>query len=179
MATVQQRIIAASGAIVFFISTIALTIVVIVSAIQEKDADPTATNNAQQQQQQPKEGQLQGTKLAGFTPVESVAELQTTDLEPGAGKEITSVEDTVTADYTGALAKDGTIFQSSLDTGQPFTTQLNGVIEGWQKGMIGMKEGGKRRLVIPAAQAYGSQEQSGIPANSDLVFDITLRKVGE
>jgi len=40
-----------------------------------------------------------------------------------------------------------------------------------------MKEGGKRRLYIPAAQAYGSQEQSGIPANSDLIFDITLSKV--
>ncbi|HSH18398.1 MAG TPA: FKBP-type peptidyl-prolyl cis-trans isomerase [Candidatus Saccharimonadales bacterium] len=178
MATVQQRIIAGTGAAMFFISIIALTVVVIVTMVQEnKQKDAAAT--AQTAQQKPKEGQLQGTKLSGFKPVASVAELQTVDLQPGTGKEITSAEDTVTADYTGALAKDGTIFQSSLDSGQPFTTQLNGVIEGWQKGMIGMKEGGKRRLVIPAAQAYGPQEQGGIPANSDLVFDITLHKVGK
>lgn len=174
MATLQQRIIAASGAIVFFISTIALSVVVIITMVQDSKKDDKAPTT-----QQESGNKLQGTKLSGFTPVESVAELQTTDLEPGTGKEITSVNDTVTADYTGALAKDGTIFQSSLDSGQPFTTQLNGVIEGWQKGMIGMKEGGKRRLVIPAAQAYGSQAQGDIPANSDLVFDITLHKVGE
>ncbi|MDB5182037.1 MAG: putative peptidyl-prolyl cis-trans isomerase [Candidatus Saccharibacteria bacterium] len=175
MATVKQRIIAASGAIVFFISTIALTVAVIVSAIQEKNQDDSKATATQQ----PAEGKLQGTKLSGFTPVASVSELQTTDLEPGSGKEVTSVDQPLTVDYTGALAKDGTIFQSSLDSGQQFTTPLSGVIEGWQKGVIGMKEGGKRRIVIPAAQAYGAQEQSGIPANSDLVFDITLHKIGE
>lgn len=174
MATTGQRIIAASGAIVFFLTSIALSVIVVITIMQENKQAKEITSTAQ-----PKEGQLQGTKLSGFTPVDSVSEIQTTDLTPGSGKEIASVNDTVTADYTGALAKDGTIFQSSLDTGQPFTTQLSGVIEGWQKGMIGMKEGGKRRLVIPAAQAYGDQAQSGIPANSDLVFDITLHKVGQ
>jgi FKBP-type peptidyl-prolyl cis-trans isomerase len=172
MATIPQRIFAASGAILFFLTSIALTVVVIITVMQE-NKDQAATNS------QTAGAKLEGTKLEGFTPVSSVTEIQTTDLTPGTGKEITSVNDTITADYTGALAKDGTIFQSSLDTGQPFTTQLSGVIEGWQKGLIGMKEGGKRRLIIPSAQAYGSQSQSNIPANSDLVFDITLHQVGQ
>lgn len=172
--TLGQRIFAASGALLFLFSSIALSIFVIVSIVQEKKQSSNSTSNTSDAS---KTGKLEGTKLSGFTPVDAVSELKTEDLEPGSGKEVTSVENTVTADYTGALAKTGVIFQSSLDSGQPFTTQLNGVIEGWQKGMIGMKEGGKRRLLIPAAQAYGSQEQQGIPANSDLVFDITLHEV--
>ena len=174
MSTLRQRIIAGTGAAVFFISIIAVTAIVIVTMVQENNQKDSALETTQ-----PKEGQLQGTKLSGFEPLASVPELQTIDLRPGNGKEIASANDTVTAHYTGALAKDGTIFQSSLDTGQPFTTQLTNVIEGWQKGMIGMKEGGKRRLVIPAVQAYGSESKDGIPANSDLVFDIELQKVGE
>lgn len=170
--TISQRIFAASGAILFFFTSAALSIVVIITIVQDhKKSDANATTS------QTQKGKLEGTKLANFTPVSSVPELKTEDLQVGTGKEVTSVNDTVTADYTGALAKTGVIFQSSLDTGQPFTTQLSGVIPGWQKGMIGMKEGGKRRLLIPAAQAYGDQAQQGIPANSDLVFDITLHKV--
>jgi FKBP-type peptidyl-prolyl cis-trans isomerase len=173
--TIGQRIFAASGAIVFLLSSVALTVAVIISNIQDNHKKAAVSTASQTT----KDGKLEGTKLAGFTPVSSVPELKTEDLQTGNGKEVTSANDTVTADYTGALAATGVIFQSSLDSGQPFTTQLTGVIEGWQKGMIGMKEGGKRRLLIPAAQAYGSQAQNGIPANSDLVFDITLHKVGQ
>jgi FKBP-type peptidyl-prolyl cis-trans isomerase len=182
MATIPQRIFAASGAILFFVTSAALSVVVIYTIIQDNKKSNETSSSAgasSQTASQKKEGKLEGTKLEGYTPVDSVSELKTEDLTPGTGAEVKSVGDTVTADYTGALAKTGVIFQSSLDSGQPFTTQLSGVIEGWQKGMIGMKEGGKRRLLIPAAQAYGSQEQSGIPANSDLVFDITLHKVGK
>ena len=170
MATIPQRIFAASGAIMFLLSTVALGVFVIVTAVQDskKKDDTSQTANGEK---------LQGTKLAGFTPVENVPELKVEDLEEGTGKEVTSVNDTVTADYTGALATTGVIFQSSLDSGQPFSTQLSGVIPGWQQGMIGMKEGGKRRLLIPAELAYGDQSSGDIPANSDLVFDITLRSV--
>ena len=70
---------------------------------------------------------------------------------------------------------DGTIFQSSLDFGQPATFGLNQVISGWTQGVPGMKIGGKRRLIIPSAMAYGSQRAAAnIPPNSDLVFDIEL-----
>jgi FKBP-type peptidyl-prolyl cis-trans isomerase len=122
------------------------------------------------------EGKLEGTKLANFTPVDKVDSLQIVDLKEGSGDPV-KPSATVTAHYTGALAKDGTIFQSSKDTGQPFTSPLSGLIKGWQDGIPGMKAGGTRRLLIPAAQAYGDREQPGIPANSDLVFDIELISV--
>ncbi len=173
---IRDRAFALSGAILFFVTSIALTVVVVIQLVQEhnqKKKDDATIKTTQLSQK----GKLQGTKLEAFTPIVKVTELHTIDLTPGTGKEITSAGNTVTADYTGALAADGTIFQSSLDGGQPFTAKLSDVIPGWQKGMIGMKEGGKRRLVIPSAQAYGPQAQQGIPANSDLVFDITLQKV--
>jgi FKBP-type peptidyl-prolyl cis-trans isomerase len=172
--TMGQRIFAASGAILFFVTSIALTIVVIYTVTQDnKQAQPDTSCDAKAA----KQGKLEGQKLCDFTPVDSVATLKTTDLQKGNGEAVKAASDTVTADYTGALAKTGVIFQSSLDSGQPFTSALSGVISGWQQGMIGMKEGGVRRMYIPAAQAYGSQAQSNIPANSDLVFDIYLRRV--
>lgn len=127
--------------------------------------------------QQKVNGKLQGAKLAGFTPVNKVSYLQCWDLKVGTGATATA-NSTVTAHYTGALAKSGVIFQSSLDGGQPFTAQLSGgVIQGWTAGIPGMKVGGIRRLLIPAQYAYGSQSVAGIPPNSDLVFDVTLLAV--
>lgn len=117
---------------------------------------------------------LEGTKLAGFTPIASVTELQINDVVEGTG-EIAPENATITAHYTGALCSDGTIFQSSHDFGKPVTFGLNQVIAGWTKGVPGMKVGGTRRLVIPAEMAYGSvQAAANIPPNSDLVFDIEL-----
>ncbi len=117
---------------------------------------------------------LEGTKLIGFEPIATVPELVIVDVVVGDGDEVLAGE-TVTAHYTGALCVDGTIFQSSHDTGSPATLPLGHVIDGWQKGVPGMKVGGTRRLTIPAAQAYGASSPSpSIPANSDLVFDIEL-----
>lgn len=118
---------------------------------------------------------LEGTKLPNFSPVSSVAELQIIDVVEGTGAVVPEGA-TITAHYTGALCKDGTIFQSSHDFGKDgITFGLNQVIAGWTKGVPGMKVGGTRRLVIPAAQAYGSRSPSAnIPPNSDLVFDIEL-----
>lgn len=117
---------------------------------------------------------LEGTKLANFTPQGPVAELQVTDVTVGTGDEVPQGA-TITAHYTGALVADGTIFQSSHDFGQAVTFPLSGVIAGWTQGVPGMKVGGVRRLVIPAAMAYGPSSPSpNIPPNSDLVFDIEL-----
>jgi FKBP-type peptidyl-prolyl cis-trans isomerase len=117
---------------------------------------------------------LEGTKLANFTPVDTVPELQIIDVTEGTG-DVVPEGATITAHYTGAICKDGTIFQSSHDFGDAITFGLNQVIEGWTKGVPSMKVGGTRRLVIPAAQAYGAQSPAAnIPANSDLVFDIEL-----
>lgn len=117
---------------------------------------------------------LQGTKLTDFEPLSKVVELQVIDTVVGSGGEVTEGA-TITAHYTGALCKDGTIFQSSHDTGEPVTFGLNQVIKGWTRGVPGMKVGGVRRLIIPSALAYGSKRAaSNIPPNSDLVFDIEL-----
>ena len=117
---------------------------------------------------------LEGTKLENFTPLSSVPELQIIDLIEGTVDEVPE-NATITAHYTGALCKDGTIFQSSHDFGKPITFGLTQVIAGWTKGVPGMKVGGTRRLIIPSAHAYGSvRAAANIPPNSDLVFDIEL-----
>jgi FKBP-type peptidyl-prolyl cis-trans isomerase len=135
---IRDRVFAMSGAILFFVTASALTIAVIVTNIQDNHKDTQTPSNQTVKTSNTKK--LEGTKLEGFTPVSEVNEVQVTDLTVGTGKEVSSVDNTVTADYTGALATDGTIFQSSLDSGQPFSTKLSGVIKGWQTGMIGMKE---------------------------------------
>ena len=119
-------------------------------------------------------GKLEGTKLANFVPVDNVPALQILDVTAGTGDAVPPGAK-ITAHYTGALCADGTIFQSSHDFGQPVTFGLNQVIKGWTDGVPGMKVGGIRRLIIPAAMAYGAQSPSAnIPPNSDLVFDIEL-----
>jgi FKBP-type peptidyl-prolyl cis-trans isomerase len=122
-----------------------------------------------------KKAKLEGTKLVDFMPVETVEKLEIIDLKDGDGNFVRP-GDRVTAHYTGALAADGTIFQSSHDgPDKPLTFGLNQVIDGWKQGVPGMQVGGTRRLIIPAAQAYGVNSPApNIPANSDLVFDIEL-----
>lgn len=117
----------------------------------------------------------EGTKLHDFEPrMAVVAELEISDVEVGTGEEVRPGA-TITAHYTGALVRNGIIFQSSFDFGKAITFGLDQVIKGWTEGVPGMKVGGTRRLVIPAEMAYGSSSPSkNIPANSDLVFDIDL-----
>ena len=117
----------------------------------------------------------EGTKLHNFEPrTESVTELEIIDVEVGAGEEVQPGA-TITAHYTGALVKNGIIFQSSHDFGQAISFGLDQVIKGWTVGVPGMRIGGTRRLIIPAEMAYGaSSPEKNIPANSDLVFDIDL-----
>lgn len=118
-----------------------------------------------------------GTPLEDYTPLgkkTKVTELEIIDLVEGDGQ-VVPEDAMITAHYTGALCADGTIFESSHDSGNPATFGLWQVIEGWTKGVPGMKVGGTRRLVIPAAMAYGQRRASAqIGPNSDLVFDIEL-----
>ena len=101
------------------------------------------------------------------------------DLVKGTGATVTA-GDTVTVDYVGEVYKSGKIFdQHTWTTHQNFTTPLSGVIPGWQKGLVGMKVGGRRELIIPPSLAYKNQAQSGIPANSTLIFVIDLLKVSK
>ena len=116
----------------------------------------------------------EGTKLRNFEPRDTVTELEIIDTEVGTGEEVRPGAK-ITAHYTGALVKNGIIFQSSYDFGDAITFGLDQVISGWTNGVPGMKVGGTRRLIIPAEQAYGASSPApNIPANSDLVFDIDL-----
>lgn len=175
-----QRIFILVIVAVFFLTAVATTGIMIYDAARNKDGDTltsqTDSTNNQETAIEPQEGKLEGSQLDGFTPVENVAELKVIDLKTGEGAEVTEAS-TVTAHYTGALAKTGVIFQSSKDGGQPFTSDLNSVIQGWKQGMPGMKAGGVRRIVIPAELAYGNNAVGNIPANSPLVFDIELIEV--
>jgi FKBP-type peptidyl-prolyl cis-trans isomerase len=168
--TKTQRIVSLALALMFLVSTIGVGVFYLLVNTDQSQQTTNQTNTGGTT--------LEGTKLSNFTPIASVPTLQTIDTTPGTGAEVKS-GDTVTVHYTGALAKDGTIFQSSLDTGQPISFSLSGVIQGWQQGIPGMKEGGTRRLIIPASLAYGSQANGTIPANSDLVFDVQLVKIGQ
>lgn len=179
MARKRDRVIAGFFAALFIVSSSALAVVVIVDNIQRNNKDNGAASEQLTTEGDNKD-MLQGTQLEGFTPVADIAELQKIDTVPGTGQEV-KASDTVTVDYTGAIAATGTIFQSSKDMGQPISFPLNGVIPGWTEGVPGMKVGGTRRLLIPAEKAYGANPPSGsgIPANADLVFDITLHSIGE
>lgn len=113
---------------------------------------------------------ISGVKLMGA--------LQVEDLVIGTGK--TCVKGAlITAHYTGWLL-DGTKFDSSHDRGQPFQCVIGTgrVIKGWDQGMLGMQVGGKRKLSVPAALAYGARQVGHLIApNSDLVFEIELLEV--
>jgi FKBP-type peptidyl-prolyl cis-trans isomerase len=110
-----------------------------------------------------------------YLPTGPVTVLTTEDLVVGTGKAVV-VTDNVTVHYTGWLASDGTVFDSSVERGEPATFPLNGVIQGWQEGIPGMQVGGKRRLVIPSDLAYGPSgtPDGSIPPNSALVFEVEL-----
>jgi peptidylprolyl isomerase len=101
------------------------------------------------------------------------------DLIKGTGPAITSASQTVTVAYVGKVYKTGKVFDASWDhPGKaPLTDALTSLIPGWQTGMIGMKVGGRRELIIPPAEGYGATAQAKIPANSTLVFVIDLRSI--
>jgi peptidylprolyl isomerase len=101
--------------------------------------------------------------------------LQYTEISAGSGASA-KAGDVVSVHYTGTLA-DGTKFDSSYDRGQPITFQLGRgmVIPGWDEGIALMREGGKAKLVIPPALAYGSAGAGGvIPPNATLTFEVEL-----
>jgi peptidylprolyl isomerase len=106
-------------------------------------------------------------------------ELQSADLITGTGP-AAAAGDTVTVQYVLATYSSGKVIQSSW-TSQPFTFTLGQgqVIRGWDKGVVGLKAGGRRELIIPPSLGYGAQSPGpGIAANDTLVFVIDLQKIG-
>lgn len=105
-------------------------------------------------------------------------DLKIEDIKVGTGAEA-QVGDTVEMHYVGTL-DDGTKFDSSRDRGQTFSFTIGQgeVIEGWEKGIPGMKVGGLRKLTIPSDMGYGRSGAGGvIPPNAILIFEVELVSV--
>lgn len=173
MARLRDRLFAGFGAFLFLASASGLTIFAILS--QDSNTTPPAT--AQTCVDSKTEESLPVPDV--YKPDVPVADLQSTDLTGGSGPAAKD-GDCLVMKYYGTLASDGTKFDENFTatTAFPFTLGKGAVIEGWDKGLVGMKAGGMRRLVIPAAQAYGAQSPSAaIPANSDLVFIVKLLRI--
>lgn len=121
------------------------------------------------------------TNINTNTNMSQITELKIEDEVVGTGSEA-KAGDNVTVNYVGSLMN-GTVFDASKnhgDQGFTFTLGAGQVIKGWDVGVAGMKVGGKRKLTIPSAMAYGNQAVGGvIPANSDLIFEVELLKTGK
>jgi len=106
-----------------------------------------------------------------------ISDLIVTDVRFGAGEAV-AVGDTVVVNYIGTL-QNGTEFDNSYKRGQPFSFKVGQgrVIVGWEEGIVGMKVGGQRVLVIPSEKAYGSSGFGPIPGNATLVFAIELLEI--
>lgn len=184
MARRKDRIFAWVVVIAFAFSTLSVSVALIWQLVDENKQNKQAQQQLENVKKQSEKdandpNKLKGKQMQDFTPIADVKELQVIDLKAGDGQEV-KAGDTLTVDYTGAVAATGKVFESSLDSGQKATFPLDGVIQGWQEGLVGMKVGGKRRLIIPAEKAYGAQSPSpDIPANAALVFDVTLHSIGK
>lgn len=152
-----------------FVCALMLALSVSSMASAQAPASPAASDSAANQALLTGPGPLHIQKL---TPV---------DTQVGTGEEVKN-GDLVEVHYTGWMYNNkaanlhGAKFDSSRDAGTPFTFMVGGrqVIRGWDMGVLGMKVGGKRTLLIPAYLAYSTQGSGSIPPNTHLVFDIEL-----
>lgn len=139
---------------------------------------PACTQNEgrKQDEQKPVQAAVQPAEQKGGDKlVKTPSGLQYEDLVAGSGDSPKAGKQ-VTVHYTGWLT-DGTKFDSSVDRNEPFTFVIGAgqVIPGWDEGVMSMKIGGKRKLVIPAQLGYGSAGAGGvIPPNATLVFEVIL-----
>jgi peptidylprolyl isomerase len=104
--------------------------------------------------------------------------LQYLVLNEGTGSDHPAASDKVKVHYHGTLI-DGTLFDSSVDRGQPISFGLNQVIKGWTEGLQLMVVGEKTRLCIPSNLGYGNRSTGAIPAGSVLIFDVELLGINE
>lgn len=171
----RDRIFAGLGAALFLLSAVGLTALIIIDANSKTNSAATPTT-ADTCVDNGTEATLPVPEV--YTTGAATTELQKTDLEVGTGKEAKS-GDCLAVKYYGTLASDGTHFDDNFTqtTGFAFRLGTGGVIPGWDQGLVGLKEGGTRRLVIPAALAYGETGQGSIPPNADLVFVVKLLRI--
>jgi peptidylprolyl isomerase len=125
---------------------------------------------------------LKDTKTKPQVPAQKGAppkKLVVKDIVVGKGR-AAKKGDKLSMQYVGVLFDDGSEFDSSWDSGQPFEFTLGQgmVIKGWDQGLVGIKPGGRRQLTIPANLGYGAQGQPpSIPPNAALVFIVDALKV--
>lgn len=179
MARMRERIFAGFGAVLFLVSACAVTAYAIWQTNSTESAANTATQTAQNtcDINTPVPDNA-ATAPAAFKPDGPVTALKTTDLTAGKGA-AAKAGDCLVMKYQGNLATNGTVFDENYSKPQAlqFTLGKGEVIQGWDQGLGGMKVGGVRRVEIPASLGYGSSAQGSIPANSDLVFIVTLEKI--
>lgn len=175
MARMRERIFAGFGAFLFLAAACATTIYVIFQSNSSANNTPPQTS---QQTCADNQSEVALPVPDAYKPDGAVTSLQTTDLTAGSGAAAKD-GDCLVVKYYGTLASSGTKFDEDFTTTQGFAFTLGQgqVIKGWDQGLVGMKAGGERRLVIPAALAYGAQAQGSIPANSDLVFVVKLLRI--
>lgn len=147
---------------------------VMTTACSSTPEEPTQPTQAEQPAPAEPPAASEAPAFPGKT--EEVTKLEIEDVTEGDGAEAVAGK-TVTVNYTGWLT-DGTQFDSSFNSGQPFVFPLGAgqVIAGWEEGVAGMKVGGTRILVIPPDKGYGEQGAGGgvIPPNATLVFQVDL-----
>jgi FKBP-type peptidyl-prolyl cis-trans isomerase FkpA len=122
--------------------------------------------------------QAQNQTTTNSTSTKNMDTLKITDVTVGTGA-VAQNGDVVTVNYTGTF-DDGTVFDSSLKPGHTpfsFTLGTGGVIKGWDLGVLGMKVGGKRELVVPPDLGYGPSAYGPIPGGSTLHFTVELLSV--
>jgi FKBP-type peptidyl-prolyl cis-trans isomerase len=178
MARKRDRIFAISVAALFFISAFGFSFWVIWEAVSNNSSSTTGSAaTAASCSDTPSPTALTLTPPAtAYVPTSPPKTLQIADLVKGNGKTAAS-GDCLIVKYYGTLATSGIVFDENYTTTQGFEFQLGqgNVIPGWDQGLVGMKVGGTRRLVIPSALAYGTQSPSkAVPANSNLVFVVYL-----
>jgi FKBP-type peptidyl-prolyl cis-trans isomerase len=116
-------------------------------------------------------------KSPGGTPPKK---LVTKDLIVGTGPAVTSPSQTVTIAYVGALYANGKVFDASwkdVPSTHTISQPASGFVPGFEQGLMGMKVGGRRELIIPASLAYGNKKRGSIPANSTLIFIVDLHSI--
>jgi peptidylprolyl isomerase len=155
-----------------------LSILLLTSCTTDGGVDPMVNQNSSTSGTLPEVAGDKGSKPTIAAPVGNPpSTLQSKDIFEGNGKEAVATS-VLEVHYTLMAWSSGTLVESSWDSGQTATFPLSGVIAGWQQGIPGMKEGGRRLLVIPPDLGYGSQGAGGaIGPNETLIFVVDLVKV--
>jgi peptidylprolyl isomerase len=182
MARKRDRAFAISVAALFFVSAFGFSFWVIWQAVDSSSSNnsaATATTAASCTDTPAPTTAALTPPATAYIPKTAPKSLQITDLVKGKGAAAASGSCLIVK-YYGTLATTGIVFDENYTTKQGFEFQLGEgqVIPGWDQGLVGMKVGGTRRLVIPSALAYGTESPSAaIPANSNLVFVVYLESI--